>query len=306
MNLYEGAKFQDKAGEFFKNHIIDLAIFVAISAYMFKALASVEILQKDLWEVILETGLFTAVGLIIKFLMMKRGIMMGLKDANFMATMQSYGEQLVKISNKIEYLGAFCEELNEENMRQAQKDLLLNFGFSLEQYQGKAPVEEWEKEDLEKCRKQMKKLKVYKIKKQVLTSESGEKKSKKQYSMGKTIPSFETKATRHSIVWVIVLGLFTTYVGFNFVDGITLGTVVSAVIQGAVMLILGVWSLWNGYVFITQDFRNRIIMKTNYLNEFDNLYTENGKKGSNEQKEGEKDEPTDRLFEDKNEEKCEL
>lgn len=299
MSPYEGAKFQDRAGEFFKNHIIDLAIFVAICAYMFKALAEVEILQKDIWKVILETGLFTAVGLIIKFLMMKRGIMMGLKDANYMATMTAFGEQLIKISNKIEYLGEFCEEVNEENMRQAKKDLLLNYGFTWEQYQGKVPVDEWEQADFEKCKKRMKHLKVYKIKKQVLTSESGEKRFRQQYSLGKNIHSFETVATSQSIIWVIVFGLFSTYVGFNFIEGVTLGTIISAVVQGAVMLLLGVWSLWNGYVFITQDFRNRIIMKTNYLNEFDNLYTENGKKGVNVQpkKEGEKDEPINGFFE---------
>lgn len=294
MNLYEGARFQDKAGEFFKNHIIDLAIFVAITAYMLKALAEVEILHKDLWEVILETGLFTAVGLIIKFLMMKRGIMMGLKDESYIVTMKAFGEQLMKISNKMEYLGEFCEEVNEENVRQAKKDLLLSFGFSWGQYQGTEPVKEWEKEDLEKCRKRMKKIRVYKIKKQVLTSESGEKRFRQQYSMGKNIHSFETTATSWSIAWVLAGGLFSTYVGFSFSDGITLGAIVSAVVQGAVMLLLGVWSLWNGYVFITQDFRNRIIMKTNYLNEFDNLYTEHGKKGVDLTiKEGEEDEPID-------------
>lgn len=290
MNPYEGARLQDRAGEFFKNHIIDLAIFVAICAYMFKALAEVEILQKDIWKVVLETGLFTAVGLIIKFLMMKRGIMMGLRDPNYIETMKAFGSQLMGISNKIEYLGEFCERVNEENMRQARKDLLLNYGFTWEQYQGKAPVEEWEKADFEKCKKRMKKLKVYKIKKQVLTSESGEKMFRQQYSLGKNIHSFETVATSQSIVWVVVFGLFSTYVGFTFIDGITLGTVISAVVQGAVMLLLGVWSLWNGYVFITQDFRNRIIMKTNYLNEFDNLYTENGRKeeGTQPNEEGEK------------------
>lgn len=303
MNPYEGARLQDRAGEFFKNHIIDLAIFVAICAYMFKALAEVEILQKDIWKVVLETGLFTAVGLIIKFLMMKRGIMMGLRDPNYIETMKAFGSQLMGISNKIEYLGEFCERVNEENMRQARKDLLLNYGFTWEQYQGKAPVEEWEKEDFEKCKKRMKKLKVYKIKKQVLTSESGEKMFRQQYSLGKNIHSFETVATSQSIVWVVVFGLFSTYVGFTFIDGITLGTVISAVVQGAVMLLLGVWSLWNGYVFITQDFRNRIIMKTNYLNEFDNLYTEMGRK-DRESLEGEKDESNEGIFENKNQEKC--
>lgn len=260
----------DKTTKFFRDNMVNLILVLVCIVYIFRGIATIEYSGKTIFQIIADTFITFIVGIAIKSLMGKNGIIDGRKSDKFMRTSKLYGQQLDSITPNIEHLDAYCDYKNWLVLRRKQTTILRKAGlsyrlFSLGEYDNNPDP------NIQSVIKKAREVDTFQITSTMILNvvDSSEEETR---VLSLDIKNYEKTKLRNNILigvsTSLLFGLCTLERGIFDIAGILWTT-----IQVAIFLMLGALEYLNCFEFISENFRGKIIVVIGYIDEFKNLIT---------------------------------
>ena len=288
---------ENKAKEFFKNNAGYLVVALVSLIYISTAIVQMGKTGKSIGQILTDGAVTFFLGFCINRIFEAQGFMNGDRDEKVVATVKLHGEIVDKISSNIDKLDKWCSEQNAENLKLQRTKVLAQEGMKYEDYFGengeakgyevdeekmKSPYQKSFEQKRLKCYKRALRLKLTPIIANELTSEGG--KQTDPYYLGKTKSQYEKKASASNIISKVATACIFGYFGVELVSDFNIADLVWTALQVCTFLITGVMNMYKAQMFVTDEYRGRVIKKIDILQKFDN-YLEQLKKGrENEQK----------------------
>ena len=273
----------EKIRDFFKQNIGYFIVALVSIVYIATAFITVDETGKTIGEIIADTAVVFFLGLFINRVFDLQGMMNGDRDERVQMAIVTHGETVVKISPYIDRLDEWCKHKNEENLKVQRTRVLASEGMRYEDYfneDGSAkdfiPDEEKLKnKTLRKtekarirCFKKALHLKLTPITAGALTSEGGKKQD--PYNFGRTKGQYETQTSVRDIITKICIAGIFGYYGVRLIQDFNYATLIWNGLQVVIFLIMGCIKMYNSFMFVTGEYRTRIVNKTNNLEMFHN------------------------------------
>ena len=273
----------EKIRDFFKQNIGYFIVALVSIVYIATAFITVDETGKTIGEIIADTAVVFFLGLFINRVFDLQGMMNGDRDERVQMAIVPHGETVVKISPYIDRLDEWCKLKNEENLKVQRTRVLASEGMRYEDYfneDGSAkdfiPDEEKLKnKTLRKtekarirCFKKALHLKLTPITAGALTSEGGKKQD--PYNFGRTKGQYETQTSVRDIITKICIAGIFGYYGVRLIQDFNYATLIWNGLQVVIFLIMGCIKMYNSFMFVTGEYRTRIVNKTNNLEMFHN------------------------------------
>lgn len=273
----------EKIRDFFKQNIGYFIVALVSIVYIATAFITVDETGKTIGEIIADTAVVFFLGLFINRVFDLQGMMNGDRDERVQMAIVTHGETVVKISPYIDRLDEWCKLKNEENLKVQRTRVLASEGMRYEDYfneDGSAKDFKPDEEKLKnktlrktekariRCFKKALHLKLTPITAGALTSEGGKKQD--PYNFGRTKGQYETQTSVKDIITKICIAGIFGYYGVRLIQDFNYATLIWNGLQVAIFLIMGCIKMYNSFMFVTGEYRTRIVNKTNNLEMFYN------------------------------------
>ena len=273
----------EKIRDFFKQNIGYFIVALVSIVYIATAFITVDETGKTIGEIIADTAVVFFLGLFINRVFDLQGMMNGDRDEWVQMAIVTHGETVVKISPYIDRLDEWCKLKNEENLKVQRTRVLASEGMRYEDYfneDGSAKDFKPDEEKLKnktlrktekariRCFKKALHLKLTPITAGALTSEGGKKQD--PYNFGRTKGQYETQTSVRDIITKICIAGIFGYYGVRLIQDFNYATLIWNGLQVAIFLIMGCIKMYNSFMFVTGEYRTRIVNKTNNLEMFHN------------------------------------
>ena len=273
----------EKIRDFFKQNIGYYIVALVSIVYIATAFITVDETGKTIGEIIADTAVVFFLGLFINRVFDLQGMMNGDRDERVQMAIVTHGETVVKISPYIDRLDEWCKLKNEENLKVQRTRVLASEGMRYEDYfneDGSAKDFKPDEEKLKnktlrktekariRCFKKALHLKLTPITAGALTSEGGKKQD--PYNFGRTKGQYETQTSVRDIITKICIAGIFGYYGVRLIQDFNYATLIWNGLQVVIFLIMGCIKMYNSFMFVTGEYRTRIVNKTNNLEMFHN------------------------------------
>lgn len=289
------SEISEKAKKFFSQNIGYFMIFLASCIYIVSGLIIINETGKSVASVIVDGALAFFFGFFINRVFDLQGMMNGDRDERVKRTYKLHDDIVLKITPYIDKLDAWCEKKNKEAMKVARTRILSKAGLKYEncfdengvakEYttDSKKLVHEGEFKDkaeklkfkLERAAEKAKfaaykkacKLKLTLLTTNMLTSEGG--KEGDPFNFGMTKRQYETKTAVTDSFAKIGIAIISGVYGVKLIEAFSWYYLIWTTLQVVLFLVIGVIKLYQSYMFVTDDFRSRIIKKIDKLSQFE-------------------------------------
>lgn len=271
----EAININDKVGSFFKNNIDNITLILLCVGYIFYGFATIEETGATIKEIVASGSISSIVGITIKVLFRKKGILRGMQDVKFLAKCNVYGAKKQEISPYIEKLKPFCDKKNEERVIQAQKEMLLNYAYSYDDFLNKKVPD--------KIAKKVARVKVFKYTPVLLTNAYDNSIDEKEL-LSNTTKDYQKKDNCLDTLIAFLCMIIFGYFGLTSGD-INWSNIVWCGLQIVLYVTMGVIKYSNSYYFITETLRGKIERIISILEVFQNEYKQELKEVDSKSKE---------------------
>lgn len=267
IDLDDGIKqtFGDKFNKLLRDWMIDIVIALMLLIYILKTLVTIEVTTSDIYGIIGDSVLMLVFLMSIKSLMLRKGIFAGEKTDGYKKTKARYEEQLLKVMPKSQYLVDYTTAFNAREQKEKMTRILAQYGMSYEQYTKGIDNPTKAQETAIKAANKAKYLRV------TVTDLTGSGVTdEKKPGLGKTKNEFlKTKSVTDISITLLSMVIFSVFT-FKLAGNFSWANLIWTVMQCVVFLIKGTMSFMSAYVFVTDEYTNRLIRQTNMLIDFDN------------------------------------
>lgn len=258
-----------KTAEFLKKYIFDIIIALSCISYVFWGIITIEESGKSLLDILASSIVSLGMGTSISMLLGQKGMIAGFQNTNYLKTISLYGNVVDKITNKIDKLDDWCIIKVDEIIKRKQIKLLSYARIKYETFiSDEFDLSKYDKKQLKLINKALN-IKVYGISASNLLSDNeiDDETERKEI----TITKFKTRSFAQGLLLKIIFSFTFSYFIVDSISSLNLANIIWSIAQICVWLLFGILQYYSYFSFITNRYRNVIIRKINYLEEF-NLY----------------------------------
>ena len=312
----------EKLKQFLFNYFGYIMSFVTCLAYVLTAIFIIEPTGKGVWQIIGDGVLAFFVSVSTSHLLRVQGIINAMKDDMVVKTMTLYSATVIKISEVINKLKDWCHKKNLTTYKQERIKMLARCGLNYEDcftedgiakpfiiqreilpiQKDEAKLKNKETKEIEKlrilnleainknnksdyknkkkCYKNAINLKLTELHSNNLTSEGG-KKNDPNY-LGLTINEYIAVSAGRNIALGAVMAIVFGIYGISLIKSFDWVYLIWTGFQVCLFLIFGFIGMRMAYMFITTEYRGRIIKKIDNLEEFYADIKEDSPRGDNQ------------------------
>lgn len=269
----------EKIADFVKANIITLVLILVCVFYVFKGLATVEPTGKTISQILIDGCVSFMMGLIIKILMRRKGIMEGYNSVNFVATCNLYGENMENVvTPNIDKLSEYCDEHNKKTLARKQVEYLTKHAVSYTKFLDGEFDSKPKRKDYSNKHEYQVVLEKYKHSKKArhikivlytptLITNAYDMSGSEDELLSTNAKKYESKQTVSNTFIALVSGLMFGYNNF-IINKPDWGNVIWSALQVAIFLILGLIEYFNALEFITKRLREKIKRVNCIIDEF--------------------------------------
>ncbi|MEG2541254.1 MAG: hypothetical protein RSB59_05760 [Clostridia bacterium] len=273
----------EKLRDFFKNNIGYFIVGFVVIIYVLTAFITIGKTGKTVSQIIADGAVVFFLGFAINRIFDLQGMMNGDRDERVVNTVRLHGEIVTRVAPYIDKLDEWCDVKNKEALRVQRTKILASEGIKYESYFGQdgvARTYEINKERLKdkffrkaelrrmRCYYKALKIKLTPLTAGALTSEGG--KHQDPYYLGRTKEQYETKTSISGILSKVFTACLFGYYGVELIKDFNYASLIWTALQVGVFLIMGVIKMYQSYIFVTDEYRGRIIKKIDNLQKFEN------------------------------------
>lgn len=273
----------EKVRDFVRNNVGYIIIVFVSVVYILTAFVSISKTGKTISQIIGDGAIALILGVMFNRIFELQGLMSGERDEKVKATTKLHGETVLKITPYINLLDTWCEMKNKENLKEQRTKILANAGMRYDAFFDENGVaKEFTPDESKlankytraneklriKCYKKAVRLKLTPLVGMVLTSEGG--KTQDKYNLGKTKSQYETKSGIKDAISKLGIACIFGYYGIELIQDFSYAQLIWTALKVGVFLIMGSIKLYQAYMFVTEEWRGRIIKKIDNLEQFNN------------------------------------
>ena len=292
----------DKVKDFFKNSVGYIAIFLLCALYLCVSFITISKTGKTVVEIVADTALAFVFGVCLNSIFELQGMLDGDRDPRMLATSKLHAETIDRISPHIEELSDWCEKRNDEALKVQRVRLLASHGLKYNDcfdddgvalpytpgvYRTSENLSGWRKRKEDKrimktererykCYERAVRLTITPLTASVLTSEGG--KANDPFYLGRTKLEYEKAQTLKSVTTRILTAIIFGYYGASLIESFKWSSLIWVVLQIGIFAACGVISYYGALMFVTDEYRGRIIKKIDNLQAFENFIKSKGGK----------------------------
>lgn len=251
--------------------------------YLCTAFLTIEKTGKSVYRIIADGAIVFLLGFFIDQVFSIQGIMTGEADPRFISTSNLHADTVVRISPNIDRLDEWCREKNSENLREQRTRILAAEGLKYSDYfneDGSAKpfvIDEKKLASRVQRRFEMRRIKCYEkaLRLRLTTISAGEltsegSKDGDPFYLGRTKPEYSRQMNLSEVVSKIGMALIFGYYGVELITDFSYANLIWTALQVVIFLLMGVARKYHASMFITGEFRGRLVKKINFLEMFDN------------------------------------
>lgn len=273
----------EKTKEFFRNNIGYMIVAVVAAIYIATSVITMGRTGKTIGEIISDGAIVLFLGVFINRIFDLQGMINGERQERVQNTVMLHGEIVTRISPHIDKLDKWCEKQNDEALKVQRTRILAGEGMKYSDYFDESGVaknfiidEAKLKNKLSrgdelrriKCYRKALRLKLTPITAGSLTSEGGRKQD--PFFFGRTKSQYERQVAVKDLISKIAVACLFGYYGAELVQDFSWASLVWKVLQVGIFLIMGVIKMYQSYMFVTDEYRGRIVKKIDNLQKFEN------------------------------------
>ena len=302
----------EKVKQFFKENICYIVVILVSSIYVASGLVRIGETGKTISEILADGVVSLLLGFFLDVLFDLQGLSEGEKDKEVQKVYKEHSEIVVQINPIIDELDGWCENKNIYNLKLQRLKMLSMAGlkyedvfdekgvskpfvfkdFSIITDKRKKRREQKEEKRRYKCYLKAVNVKIRELSSGVLTSE-GNNSADANY-LGRTKREYEKESSTKSFISKLGTGFIFGYFGIDLIMNPSWEMLIWRAFQVAIFLVMGLIRLYKSKMFMTDEFKGRMIKKINNLRMFKNEHNAKIKEQSTEQtvevkEEGEKE-----------------
>jgi hypothetical protein len=278
----------NKVKDFFRQYIGYFVVGIVCAIYVATAFITIGETGKTVEQIIADSAIVFALGFFINRVFDLQGMMNGDRDEKVQTTMQVHGETVVKISPYIDKLDDWCKIKNEENLKIQRTRILAVEGLRYDDYfnedgsakdirpnEDKLKNKYLRKTELARlrCFKKALHLKLTPLSAGELTSEGNKKQD--PYNFGRTKGQYEKQTGTLDIISKVGIAFIFGYYGVKLASDFSYANLIWNGLQVGIFLLMGAIKMYNSYLFVVDEYRGRVVKKTNSLEMFYNYINSN-------------------------------
>lgn len=271
----------EKARNFIQKYMGYIAVFIVSILYILTAFLELQKTGKSVQQIIADGVLVFLLGFFINRLFDLQGMMDGEKDDNFRASMLYHGKAVERVAPHIDRLDRWCDDKNKENLRVQRTRILATEGLKYSDYfdeDGTAKELTVNEDKLNnrflrkmemrriKCFYKALHLKLTPLSACELTSEGSD--TNDPYYFGRTKSEYEKQSSLSDIIAKIAIAVIFGYYGVSLIKDFSYAKLIWNGLQVGIFVLMGIVKMFNSYIFITGEFRGRMVKKVNVLEMF--------------------------------------
>ena len=271
----------EKAKNFFQRFTGYFAIGIVSLIYIATAFLRLDKTGKTVAEIIVDGTLVFLLGFFINRLFDLQGIMDGERDDNFKASMSYHGEAVERISPYIDRLDGWCDEKNKENLRTQRTRILATEGLKYSDYfEEDGTAKEFIPDERKLNNRFLRKMEVKRMKcfyKALhvkltplsaceLTSEGSDMND--PYFFGRSKREYEKQSSTSDVISKVAVALIFGYYGVSLIQDFSYAQLIWNALQVGIFILMGITKMYNSFIFITGEFRGRMVKKVTVLDMF--------------------------------------
>jgi hypothetical protein len=259
-----------KTAEFFKRYIFDIIIAISCISYIFWGIITIEESGKSILDILASSIVSLGMGTSISMLLGQKGMLSGFQNDNYLKTISLYGIIVERITNRIDKLDDWCIIKVNDITKRKQIKILSKARIKYETFISEDfDLKKYDKQQIKLINKALN-VKVFGISSSNLLSDNeiDDETERKEI----TITKFKTRSFTQGLILKIIFSITFSYFVVDSISSLNLANIIWSVAQICVWLLFGILQYYSYYSFITTRYRNVIIRKINYLEEF-NLWT---------------------------------
>lgn len=273
----------EKTKEFFRNNIGYMIVAVVAAIYIATSVITMGRTGKTIGEIISDGAIVLFLGVFINRIFDLQGMINGERQERVQNTVMLHGEIVTRISPHIDKLDKWCEKQNDEALKVQRTRILAGEGMKYSDYFDESGVaknfiidEAKLKNKLSRC-DELRRIKCYRkalrlkltpITAGSLTSEGGRKQD--PFFFGRTKSQYERQVAVKDLISKIAVACLFGYYGAELVQDFSWASLVWKVLQVGIFLTMGVIKMYQSYMFVTDEYRGRIVKKIDNLQKFEN------------------------------------
>lgn len=271
----------EKLRDLIRNNIGYLAVAVVCLAYIATAFIQFEENNKTVARIIADGVVAFLMGILINRIFDTQGIMNGEREAKVQKTVQLHNQIVDNISPYMDQLDDWCEMKNAEALMRGRRQYLSRYGMRYRDYfEEDGTAKEFVHKTHFANRRERKQetlrfyrfrhalnLKLTRISAGILISDSG--RDDDPFSMGRSKPQYAKDSAKKDTVTKILTAFVFGYYGVSLLSDLSYANLIWTVLQTGIFLLMGVIKLQQSFLFVTDEYRGRIIRKIDVLQLFE-------------------------------------
>ena len=260
-------------------------ITVTLVCAVFMATAFVQMGRtgKTVGEIVSESALMFFLGIFVNYILDIQGIINGERDPRVIKTQELHSEVVERVSPFIERLDGWCREQNAEAQRMQRTRILAAGGLKYSECfdeDGRALPFAVNKEALRdkyKREDEMRRIRAHRRAVRLrltslcpseLTSEGGRRDD--PFYMGRTKAQYEREMSIRDIFSKIATAGILGYFGVELITDFDPAVLIWRGMQVAVLLVMGILKMLKSQMYMTDEYRGRVVKKIDHLIKFEN------------------------------------
>lgn len=281
-----------KVRDYFRQYLGYYAVGVVSTLYILTAIFVLDRSGKTIARIIGDGALAFFLGLFITRIFDLQGLITGEQDERVMSTNALHADIVTRISPHIEKLSDWCEDMNVKNYRTQRIKILTRAGLCYSDcFNEKGIPKKFEfvsiaykpvwkpdhKINNYQRRCEIKKLNGYTKAVELrltplnagdLTSEGGRQDD--PFYLGRTKREYERQTSTKDIISKIGTACIFGYYGVKLIENFSFINLIWTAMQVGLFILMGIIKMYQSNMFVTGEFRGRIVKKIDNLQKFDN------------------------------------
>jgi hypothetical protein len=262
--------------------------FIAV-AYLLLSLVDIQEKDATLLTILLGTATSLLVGFSINRMLDIQGINVGLANPQFMEVDKIYYETVRSLGESRSKARPFCQVKNEEAVKEVRVTILSYAGLEYDAYfneegtyNGHLPtIEPNDSKDTIKDKKHQIKHIRWAVRHHItqLTPVmllADDTRLLDPNYLGKKISEYTYSSIRLDLITKLLPAFIFGRLTVGLIDGFSIHLFIWSLVEIALYVLMGLIKYYTSYNFITTNYKQRLINKTNYLEELKTFKTKNG------------------------------
>ena len=292
----EEKNIAEKIKDAFRSNLGYIAVILVSVAYVATSFMTLATTGKSVFQIISDGVLSFVVGVLMNRMFETQGVINGDADPRVIKSVDRHAGTVEEIAPYLDELDEWCARKNAEALVRGRRTYLSRYGMRYKDYFAEdgtpirfAPAET-------KTRKEKRaewwrrkrydhavNMRITRLSAGLLISDTGNPND--PYFLGRSKNEYRTQSARQD-VWskLILAALFGSY-SLTLLADFSLANLLWTVLQLTVFLLMGALKMEQSYMYVTDEYRDRVDKKTNILRMFQAELRKENENGNNEQSE---------------------